>query len=206
MIKTIIFDLGGVILTLSQPQAIERFKALGLRDAEKHLDAYTQSGIFGKLELGEIDAETFRKELEAMVGHALTPAQCRHAWLGYCLEVPERNLRALTRLREEGYRLLLLSNTNPYMMSWVLSREFDGKGHSLEDYMDVCYMSYKMKMMKPDKRIFLEVMDRERLKPEETLFVDDGIRNTEVAKSVGLHVFCPLNGADWTTEIYNYLK
>lgn len=206
MIKTIIFDLGGVILTLSQPQAIERFKALGLRDAEKHLDAYTQSGIFGKLELGEIDAETFRKELEAMVGHSLTPAQCRHAWLGYCLEVPERNLRALTRLREEGYRLLLLSNTNPYMMSWVLSREFDGKGHSLEDYMDVCYMSYKMKMMKPDKRIFLEVMDRERLKPEETLFVDDGIRNTEVAKSVGLHVFCPLNGADWTTEIYNYLK
>ena len=54
MIKTILFDMGGVVITLAQPQAIERFKALGLKDAEQRLDAYTQQGIFGDLESGRL--------------------------------------------------------------------------------------------------------------------------------------------------------
>ena len=41
MIKTILFDMGGVVITLDQRQAIERFKSLGLADAEQRLDAYT---------------------------------------------------------------------------------------------------------------------------------------------------------------------
>ena len=64
MIKTIVFDLGGVIITLEQSKAIKRFVALGVKDAEKRLDPYRQSGIFGDLEIGKIDVETFRKEFE----------------------------------------------------------------------------------------------------------------------------------------------
>ena len=50
MIKNIVFDLGGVIMTIDQSQAVRRFKELGLEDAEQRLDPYTQSGIFGDLE------------------------------------------------------------------------------------------------------------------------------------------------------------
>ena len=60
MIKTILFDMGGVVITLDQRQAIERFKSLGLADAEQRLDAYTQQGIFGDLEAGKITDEEFR--------------------------------------------------------------------------------------------------------------------------------------------------
>ena len=35
-ITTVLFDLGGVILTLDQSQAIERFKALGGFRGERH--------------------------------------------------------------------------------------------------------------------------------------------------------------------------
>ena len=49
VIKNIVFDLGGVIMTLDPAEALRRFKALGLSDAERYLDAYTQSGIFGNL-------------------------------------------------------------------------------------------------------------------------------------------------------------
>lgn len=49
VIKNIVFDLGGVIMTLDPAEALRRFKALGLSDAERYLDAYTQSGIFGIL-------------------------------------------------------------------------------------------------------------------------------------------------------------
>lgn len=53
MIKNIVFDLGGVIMTIDQSEAVRRFRSLGLEDAEKRLDPYTQSGIFGDLEEGK---------------------------------------------------------------------------------------------------------------------------------------------------------
>lgn len=52
-IKNIMFDLGGVIMTIDQPSAVKRFKEIGLEDAERRLDPYTQSGIFGDLEEGK---------------------------------------------------------------------------------------------------------------------------------------------------------
>ena len=132
MIRTLIFDLGGVIITLDQQQAVRRFEAIGLADAAKHLDPYTQGGIFGELEAGRLSAEGFRLELGRLIGHEVSHEQCAYAWQGYAKEVPARNLEALMRLRQEGYRVVLLSNTNPYMMEWVLSDSFDQNGHSLE--------------------------------------------------------------------------
>lgn len=205
-IKNIIFDLGGVILTLDHAQAVRRFEELGLKDAASRLDAYTQSGIFGALEMGEISAEEFRKELSLLVGKELTYAQCEYAWMGYCAELPQRNLKALERLRAEGYRLILLSNTNPFMMGWVMSNRFDGNGHSLASYMDVCYTSYQCGMMKPDERFFRHVLMQEQILPQHTLFVDDGPRNVAAASQVGIHTFCPVNGDDWTQEIYRHLS
>ena len=206
MIKTIIFDLGGVVITLAQQQAVERFKALGLEDAEQRLDSYTQSGIFGDLEHGLISDEDFRRELSVLLGHEVTHEECAYAWQGYALEVPQRNLDALQRLREEGYRVLLLSNTNPYMMEWVESEAFDGNGHPVSYYFDHCYLSYQMKLMKPSEEIFREVLHQERLIASECLFVDDGPRNVAAASRLGLRTMQPENGGDWTTEIYDYLK
>lgn len=206
MIKNIIFDLGGVVMTLDPDEAVKRFRDLGLKDAARQLDSYTQAGIFGDLEHGKISAETFRLELSRMVKHELTWEDCRHAWLGYAKEVPRRNLDALKSLRADGYRLILLSNTNPYMMSWAMSPAFDGEGHAVTYYMDACYLSYLVGAMKPDRLFFQYVLDVEQIVPEESLFLDDGPRNVEVAESMGIHTFCPENGADWTKEIYEYLN
>ena len=206
MIKNIVFDLGGVIITLSQDEAIRRFEALGLQDARQRLNAYTQSGIFGDLEAGKIDAETFRVELSKLVGREVTYEECRHAWLGYSKEVPQRNLDCLKRLRQEGCRVILLSNTNPFMMSWALSPDFDGQGHSLEYYMDALYLSYKCKVMKPSPEFFRQVLLGEQIMPEETLFVDDGPRNVAAASQIGIHTYCPENGADWTKKLFEKIK
>lgn len=214
-IRTIIFDLGGVIITLDQSEAVRRFKALGLADAEERLDPYRQSGIFGDLEEGKISAETYREELSKLVGWPLTFEECRHAWLGYCKELPQRNLDMLRQLRSEGYRLLLLSNTNPYMMSWAMSNAFslgpdaaglpNAQGHPISDYFDACYMSYQMKLMKPDETFFRSVLIEEQVPPSACLFVDDGPRNVASASQVGMRTYCPENGEDWTRTIRNYL-
>lgn len=205
VIKNIVFDLGGVIMTLDPAEALRRFKALGLSDAERYLDAYTQSGIFGNLEEGKITAEDFRSKLSSLTGHELTFDECKHAWLGYRKDVPQRNLGLLKELRAKGYRLILLSNTNPFMMDWALSSEFDGKGSSLNDYFDALYLSYRLGIMKPAPDFFRQVLDNENILPEETLFVDDGPRNVEAAGKLGFMTMCPDNGSDWTGELRSLL-
>ena len=206
MIRTVIFDLGGVVITLAPEQAVERFRALGLQDAEKRLDSYTQSGIFGDVEHGLITPEEFRTEFSKLVGREVTHEECAYAWQGYAKEVPQRNLDALQRLRKEGYRVLLLSNTNPFMMEWVESPAFDGQGHPVSYYFDHCYLSYQMKLMKPSEDIFRAVLRNEKTFASECLFVDDGARNVATASQLGLRTFCPENGENWTEKIYEYLK
>ena len=206
MIRNIIFDLGGVIITLDQPEAIRRFQQLGIVDVDQRLNAYTQGGIFGALEEGKISAEAFRVEAGKLAGRELTYDECRYAWLGYAKEVPQRNLDVLKKLRSEGYRLILLSNTNPYMMSWVRAPEFDGSGHPIDYYMDAIYCSYEVGAMKPSTDFFHHVLMTEKMMASECLFLDDGPRNVAVASQMGLRTYCPENGADWTSAIYEYLK
>lgn len=206
MIKTVIFDMGGVIITISHDEALRRFKALGVENAEEILDPYCQSGVFGDLEEGKVTADEYQEALEKMVGRKLTFEEIRDCWLGYAEDVPANKLATLQKLRKEGYRVVLLSNTNPYMTSWTDSADFSGDGHPIADYFDALYRSYEVKFMKPDENFFRYVLSQEKILPEDALFVDDGPRNCAAASELGIRTYCPENGADWTEEIYQYLK
>ena len=199
------FDLGGVIMTIDQPSAVERFKEIGLKDADTRLDPYTQSGIFGDLEEGKITDREFIAELSKLVGRELSYDECKYAWRGYTKEVPMRNIKVLDKLKSMGYRLILISNTNPFMMDCAMSSDFSGDGRPLSAFFDSLYMSYKMKVMKPNERMFCEIIRQEGINPEETLFVDDGPKNVSMGKALGLKTFCPKNGEDWTNEIMKFI-
>jgi putative hydrolase of the HAD superfamily len=205
-IKNIIFDLGGVILTLAPEEAARRFEEIGVKDAAKRLDSYTQMGIFGDLERGQISAEEFRLGISELAGREVSYEECCYAWQGYAKELPERNKALLHRLRREGYRLILLSNTNPYMMAWVDSDAFDGEGHSIRYYMDACYLSFEMKVMKPDMAFFSRVLEAEHINADESLFLDDGQGNVEAAAQLGIHTMQPVNGEDWTGKLLEMLN
>ncbi|MBO4659643.1 MAG: HAD family phosphatase [Prevotella sp.] len=205
-VKNIVFDFGGVVVTLDHNEAVRRFRKLGLKDADRQLDPYTQGGIFGELELGKIGEEEFISRLGELCHRKLSYDDCQYAWLGYRKEVPHRNLDALVRLREEGYRLILLSNTNPFMMKWAMSGDFDGQGHSVEHYFDATYLSYKLGMMKPNEMFFRMMLMSEQILPVDTLFLDDGPRNVAAASQLGISTYCPDNGHDWTKEIYQYIN
>ena len=206
MIRNIVFDLGGVIMTICQEEAIKRFKSIGLKNVEDFLNPYTQTDIFGDIEEGKISAEQFRAKLSELIGKEVTYEECKFAWLGYRQDVPLRNLDILRKLKAQGYKLILLSNTNPFMMSWGLSGEFDGNGNSLESYFDSLYLSYKLGVMKPNKKIFQYIIDNEKIQPGESLFIDDGERNINAARLLGFKTLCPINGEDWTKELIELLK
>ena len=141
-----------------------------------------------------------------MCGRELTFDEVKHCWLGYMKELPFYKLDALKKLRREGFRVVMLSNTNPYVMDWAESSEFSGDGHSVDCYFDSMYRSYEMGCMKPDEMFFRRVLAQEHILPEETLFVDDGPRNCAAASELGINTYCPANGADWTDEIYKFLS
>lgn len=206
MIRNIVFDLGGVIMTICQEEAIKRFKSIGLKNVEDYLNPYTQTDIFGDIEEGKISAEQFRAKLSELIGKEVTYEECKFAWLGYRQDVPLRNLDILRKLKAQGYKLILLSNTNPFMMSWGLSGEFDGNGNSLESYFDSLYLSYKLGVMKPNKKIFQYIIDNEKIQPGESLFIDDGERNINAARLLGFKTLCPINGEDWTKELIELLN
>lgn len=195
--KTLIFDLGGVIMTIDQDQAIQRFKEKGVSNIEDYLNPYTQQGFFGELEGGKITGEEFRQMLSELTGRQQTWDDCSYCWQGYRKEVAPHALKALRQLRAEGYRLLLLSNTNPFMMEWAESEAFDGEGHPLSSYFDRMYLSYQLKMMKPSEEIFAHLLKLENLAPEDCIFIDDGSRNIATAQKMGFQTLCPVNGEDW---------
>ena len=204
MIKNFAFDLGGVVLALSYEQAVRQFEAIGLRDARQYLDAFEQKGIFGALESGQITAEDFRRELSLLVGRSLTMDECFTAWHGYVDHVPRRNLEAILDLRGKGYKVCLLSNTNPFMMQWA-NRDFDGQGHSIGYFFDALYLSYECKVMKPRREIFDIMLRGQQSQPGETLFIDDGSRNVEVAAAMGMHTLCLHNNEDWIAPLHALL-
>ena len=206
MIKNIVFDLGGVIFKIDKNHAARRFNEVGFKDAASYLDAFTQVGIFGDLESGRITAEQFRCQLSELAGKELTLEDCAYGWLGYVVELQQRNLDKLIELRQRGFRLSLLSNTNPFMMQWALGSAFDGRGHGLDYYFDALYLSYEMGIMKPDSRIFKMMLEGENAKPQETVFIDDSAHNTEAAASLGIHVLQPDNGADWHGMLENLIS
>lgn len=200
-IKNIVFDFGGIIFPLTFDRAVQRFKEIGLTQADTLLDRYKQSGIFGELEDGSISPELFLERLSQMAGRPITPAQCQYAWMGYVGEVPQQHFDALQTLKDKGYQLSLLSNINPYVMDWAFAENFDRCGHNIHHYFPTLFLSFQCGVMKPATDIFQQVIKGTGFDPAQTLFIDDGIKNIEAAKALGFQTFHSQQLSDWVEQV-----
>ena len=187
-ITTLIFDFGGVLINLDINQCILNFKHLGVVNVEQYLNNFAQSGFFMQLEKGQISANEFRNEIRKLTTTTLTDAQIDEAWCSFLLDIPDEKLDMLIELRKK-FRLLLLSNTNIIHFPNTERIIFTNNGRKLSDYFDRCYLSYEMKMSKPDKDIFENIMVTENVQPNECLFLDDGLKNTIEAQKLGMQTY-----------------
>lgn len=199
MIKTILFDMGGVIFPIDTNQAKRRFEALGV-DSERYLDAYEQKGIFLDLESGAIGEDEFVSRLSEMAGHPVSKEDARHAWLGYVKGISVDRLDKISNLRPK-YRTCLASNTNPFMMEFTESTEFSGDGHGISHYLDHLYCSYRMGVCKPSADFFNKIIEAEDVRPDEILFLDDSKRNIEAAASLSINTLWIDTDKDWLPDL-----
>jgi putative hydrolase of the HAD superfamily len=195
-IKNIVFDLGGVIITLERSEAVRRFKEAGLGNAEELLDAYHQKGIFLELEEGKLSQEEFYDAVRKEAGKFIPNEAIDYGWLGFLKEVPVYKLTMLEELRK-NYNLYLLSNTNPVVMAWAFSSAFSPEGKSIEKYFDKLYLSYQIGCTKPSPLIFDYMFNDSGILPAETLFIDDGSANVAIGEKLGMKTYQPENGEDF---------
>ncbi|MCP9610676.1 HAD family hydrolase [Coprobacter tertius] len=204
-IKNIVFDLGGVLLSLDRDKAVKRFEEIGMADAEQMIDPYHQKGIFLDLEEGRLTRKGFYEKVKEHIGKDISAEAIDYAWMGFIVDVEEYKLSYLLELRKK-YRVYLISNTNPIIMGWARTSGFTSWGQPIGDFFDRMYTSYEVGACKPSAVIFDYMIKDSGLNPEETLFVDDGIRNIEKGKELGFVTYCPLNGEDWRPVLDKLLK
>lgn len=197
-IKNLLIDFGGVLINLDRPRCIENFKKLGLSDADEMLDVYHQQGIFMEQEKGLITASEFRNGIRDKMGKIVTDRQIDTVWNSFLVDIPTSKLDLLLKLREK-YVVYLLSNTNEIHWKWACKHAFPYRGFRVEDYFEKIYLSYEMKMVKPDAEIFEAVIDDAGIDPKQTFFIDDSEANCETARTLGMSTYTPQAGEDWGT-------
>jgi len=184
MIKNIVFDLGGVFVGLNRARCLESFRKIGFFDFENTLSEYHQGGYFLDYEKGFISSEEFRSIIRRGVNRPLADDEIDSALVSFLEEIPEYKIDMLVSLRDKGYDIYLLSNSNEICIRKV--REFfAGYGIDFDTFFVKKFLSYEMKMAKPDAEIFLKVLENAGIRAEETLFVDDYLPNIESASKIG---------------------
>ena len=169
------------------------------------VDSKGNGDYFQELEEGKLSADEFRKQLENLCGRSLTMEETKQAWLGFFNEVNLNKLDYILELRK-SYHVYILSNTNPFVMSWACSPDFSSRKKPLNDYCDKLYLSYQVGHTKPAPEIFDYMVNDCNIIPSETLFVDDGASNIQIGKELGFETFQPKNGEDWREKMTAILE
>lgn len=185
-IENVIFDLGGVVIDLDRDRAVRALETLGLKDADDMLGLYRQKEPFLGLETGRVKAGEFFDLLREQCPGA-TDTMLTTAFNEFLVDIPVERLEMLRRMRMAGYRIFVLSNTNPVMYnSWIASA-FRKESGTINDYFDGIVTSFQELTCKPDPEIFATVLRRYGLDPACTLMLDDSDANCRAAAGVGMH-------------------
>jgi putative hydrolase of the HAD superfamily len=190
-ISAIIFDLGGVLVDISVAKTIKALAKLSGVSPEDIQGGYVKYPAFFAYERGEISDIEFRTMLKKTFSFEATDEEIDQCWNAMLLELPERKLRFLEKLKNE-FSVYALSNTNNIHIQYVNSIFL--KDELLDGYFHKCYYSHEVGMRKPEPRIYSHVLQDANLIPDKTLFLDDNAENLMAAKVLGiqtLHVTHP---------------
>lgn len=196
-----LFDLGGVIVDIRRENCVEAFRRLGFDDISDYLGDYGQKGVFLSLEEGKTTPEEFRAAVRRHIPGDVTDARIDEAFNAFIIGIPRHRLEALKRLRAEGHRLYVISNTNPIMWESSLKDAFAQEGGDVNSYFDGVVTSFDAGVCKPDPAIFRLCCVRFGIKPEETVFFDDSSANCEEATKLGFRAVHVSPGSEFADLI-----
>jgi putative hydrolase of the HAD superfamily len=183
MIKNVIFDMGNVLRNYAPIRGILPYvqgeDALLIRDE-----------MFGKEEWRLLDRGDISYEEAVSMCKSRLPERLHTAldeivahWHEYMPEDP-RMVELVKTLKENGYRMYLLSNAS------VRFTVFKDHFEALK-YFEGAIISAFYHTVKPEEKIYRILFDTYQLKPEECFFIDDNPDNVEAGRKLRMegHVF-----------------
>ena len=195
-IENIIFDLGEVIIDLDFDKSIEAFRQILPPSAPSVFTYHAQTPIFDQLETGRISAAEFRDGLRQLCSSPLSDEDIDEAWNAMLIRLPKQKMDLVQSLRK-SYQTFVLSNTNAIHIDYVNQFLLPPLGiNSLDEIFDHVYYSHDIGQRKPDAAAYTYILDKHRLNPAKTLFIDDKLENIEAAQKLGIQTIHLKNRED----------
>lgn len=179
MIKTIFFDIGGVLLNIHPERTIKQLSDV-TKITEQEIEAAFPEEAHHRYERGEISDSEFFKVVkrELPISNNLTEEQFWKAWS--LLVGEETEVVKIMNNLTTKYPVWLLSNTNPYH---ILAEE----RFKLFDKITGGIYSFEVGSRKPEGDIYIKALEIAGVTAEKSLFIDDLIENVEMARSLNMN-------------------
>ena len=179
MIKTVIFDLGKVLIPFDFTRGYRGLEKLCGVPAAEIPRRLASTDLVHRFESGLVEPEDFVDELSRVLDLHVSYDQFCEIWSSIFLPDPLIPESLLAGIRQR-FRLLLLSNTNAIHFemlerTYPLLRQFHDK-----------VLSYRVRAMKPSPAIYREAIARAECRPEECFFTDDIADYVAAAKREGM--------------------
>jgi len=179
MIKTVIFDLGKVLIPFDFTRGYRGLEKLCGIPAAEIPRRLASTDLVHRFESGLVEPEDFVAELSRVLDLHISYDQFCEIWSSIFLPDPLIPESLLAGIRQR-FRLLLLSNTN------AIHFEMLERTYPLLGQFDDKVLSYRVRAMKPSPAIYREAIARAACRPEECFYTDDIADYVAAAKREGM--------------------
>lgn len=176
-----IFDLGNVIVDIDFNRVLGAWSDLSRVPLATLKQNFTMGESFHQHERGEISDELFAEKLCHEMELPLSYEQFSLGWQAVFVAIRPDVIDIMHKLREQGHRVVILSNTNRLHTTFWPDEYPEVKAAA-----DHIYLSQEMSMRKPEARIYQAVLQAEGFTASDAVFFDDNADNIEGASQCGM--------------------
>jgi len=197
MLKAFIFDLGNVLLLFSHERMFAQVGALCGKSAEEVRRVFIEDDLGTRFERGNLSEAQLRGELERRLDATFASSELDRA-LGDIFTPNEPMLEIVSALRRQGFRLVLLSNTNSIHVRWIESN------YDVLSRFDSCVLSYQVGAVKPEPAIYAAAINCANCSPDECLYTDDISAYVDAGREAGLNAEVFSNAASFREHAHRH--
>ena len=197
MIKAIIFDLGGVIVDTKL--VVDRIaRVFDIHDKKKFWQDMNHEMI--PLCKGDINERQFWTKIASKYNmeQKSVPKNFFRKDFEKLIRLNRELLQLIDKLKDK-YKVAVISNIIEYHSKI-------NKSMGLYEPFDHVVLSYKVKLTKDSKEIFMLTTKRLKVNPEECIFIDDVKKFVRMAKSIGMKTILFKNNKQLKSDLKKLLK
>ncbi|MBQ0078684.1 MAG: HAD family phosphatase [Eubacterium sp.] len=200
MIKTVIFDIGRVLVEYDWVDYFGGLFDWNKKTMEAVRNAFFEHNIWKEVDRGRWSDEEL---MEAFISFEPDyEEEIKLAWaeIGTAIKESAHTKPWINDLKARGYQTLYLSNWSHHLL------DVAAPAMTFVDIMDGGVFSCDVELIKPDPAIYHAIIDKYDLVPEECVFLDDKQENIEAALGVGMQGIVVKNHEQAAADLEALLK